>query len=181
MNTPNKTPIIFIIIIIIIAAIALVKFSNDKNAIDNTPTATSTPLISNSPSTKLPPGSTPPGSPELIKGKSWVWERTVMNDDSIVIPNKSEDFIITFNDDGTVSGRTDCNSFSGSYEIGSDGAIKFDPLAMTKMFCEGSKDVTFVGALSQVQSYSVDTRNDKLLLYYNEGLIILYKFVFEAL
>ncbi len=179
MNQQSKTPLVFIIIVIILAAIILVKFPKDRDAINNQnpqPTGTSTPV------SKLPPGSVAPGSPELLKGTTWSWEKTVMNDDTVVTPKKADVFLVTLDEDGTVKGKTDCNNFSGSYQIGSDGVITFGPLASTKMFCENSQEADFVGPISKVKNYSLDTSgNGKLLLYFNEGLMILNSFKEELM
>jgi heat shock protein HslJ len=167
MQRSNKMPLAFIIIIIIIASIVFIKFRKDNDAIGNLPTPSVSPLG------KLPAGSTPVGSTDLIIGHTWSWERTVMNDDSIIIPKNQNKFTIEFSRDGNVMGKTDCNSFSGTYQIGSDGIINFGPLASTKMYCEGSEETLFTGAISKVKNYSVDTVGNKLLMYFNEGLMIL--------
>lgn len=139
----------------------LVKFSNDKKAIENQPT----------PSITISPTPTPV---ETIIGKTWVWEKTVMNDDSVILPKVAAKFTLNFSEEGNLNGKTDCNSFFGKYEIGSDGFIKIGPLAMTKMFCNGSQEEQFEDPISRVKNYSWDTAGKgKLLLYFNEGLVIL--------
>lgn len=63
---------------------------------------------------------------------------------------------ITFAADGTVSGNTGCNSFSGSYTL--DGSsLEIDPdVAATMMACEDASqqvETQFLNALSQVSTW----------------------------
>lgn len=107
-----------------------------------------------------------------LTAHTWVWEGTVMNNDSIVTPNEKDAFTIRFTSDGRVSGTTDCNSFFGDAVIGSDQSISFGPLGATKKFCRGSQESDFMGALSKVGGYVFDANgNLVLLLKYDSGLV----------
>lgn len=55
-----------------------------------------------------------------------------------------------------VSGNDGCNSYTGTYELKSKGAIKFGPLASTEMFCEGDTiSNSYYQALEKVENYQV--------------------------
>lgn len=113
---------------------------------------------------KLPAGSLPPTDKTSVEGNTWVWQKTVMMDGSIVTPNKTGMFTVTLNKDGSLSGKTDCNGFFGSYTFGSDGFIKFGALGSTKMFCNGSQEQVFTGSLANADRYSIDGSGNLLLL-----------------
>lgn len=54
-----------------------------------------------------------------------------------------------------ISGQTSCNSFSGAL-VADDGKIDFTgPIMMTKMYCPGAGEPTFLETLKKVTSYSV--------------------------
>lgn len=106
----------------------------------------------------------------------WVWDKTLMNDDTTIIPQKSGAFSISFTKDGNVSGTTDCNGFSGTYTLSGEGVITFGPIASTKMFCEGSQEQVFLNYLSTEQRVFFDEAgNLVLLLPYDSGSIIFKK------
>ena len=124
------------------------------------------------PAGKLPPDSTPIGSAEDILDTKWVWNESILPDGTEVIPKKTGAFHLVLASDGTVSGATDCNSFSGSYKLGSDGILSFGPLASTKMFCEGSEEAVFTTALSKITHYTF--MGDVLVLVMGEGAGSMY-------
>ncbi|HOB89957.1 MAG TPA: META domain-containing protein [Candidatus Colwellbacteria bacterium] len=101
---------------------------------------------------------------KALSASTWVWEQTIMNDDSVIVPQRTNAFTLKFSTDGRVSGTTDCNSFSGSYEAWSDGAISFSPFASTLMFCEGSQESQFVSAVSDSDRYLMDDAGNLVLL-----------------
>ncbi|MCA9357499.1 META domain-containing protein [Candidatus Nomurabacteria bacterium] len=94
--------------------------------------------------------------------KPWNWQKTTYNNDTELVPNKPEDFRVTFNDDGTFSAQTDCNSLGGSYEV-QDNKISFGNIAATMMFCEGSKEQEFSAMLGEVQSYLFTSKGELVL------------------
>ena len=116
------------------------------------------------------PTTTPPPA-ELTSG-TWVWERTVMNDDTIIEPAQPEAFTLTFTQDGMLYGSTDCNGFSGSYEL--DGTeLTSGPFAMTMMFCEGSQETEFINMVDTAQFiFFTEEGNLVLLLPYDSGSVI---------
>lgn len=64
---------------------------------------------------------------------------------------------------GKVSGRSACNSFSGSYSVISDNAVEFGPLTTTRMAC-GDEDMSFetnqLGAFGRAAMYVINSNNE---------------------
>lgn len=112
---------------------------------------------------KLPPGSAAPGDASALKN-TWVWQKTVMTDGSIVTPKLADRFTITFTGDDKISGTTDCNGFFGSYTRATDGIITFGPLASTMMYCEGSQESVFMGAVQKTSRYTFDEFGNLVLI-----------------
>ena len=68
---------------------------------------------------------------------------------------KPQDYTITFRDDGTLSGKADCNSFTGTYSQQNGFTIKLD--ASTMAFCgEASLDQQYTQLLSNVAAGGPD-------------------------
>lgn len=77
-------------------------------------------------------------------------------------------------DAGTFSGNGGCNTFTGSYETGEDGALTVGPIASTKMACEAeimTAETAFLAALGSASGYSVD--GDTLMLTGTNGATVL--------
>jgi heat shock protein HslJ len=73
-----------------------------------------------------------------------------------------------------LSGNTGCNSLNGPFTI-SEKAISFkQPLAMTKMFCEGGGETTFIETLKQVDNYAIS--DDGKVLSLSKGNTALMRF-----
>ena len=105
-----------------------------------------------------------------ITGREWKWVSTQLNN-KIITPNKLGVFSITFKD-GNISGKTDCNSFSGQYKI-EDSKLTFSPFSATMMFCENSQESVFEQSLADTESYSFSKENNLILkLKLNKGLMV---------
>ena len=125
---------------------------------------------------KLPAGSTPYTNGAALKGTTWEWQKFVANDNVTTTPKSTGVFTVTFAADGTISGKTDCNGFFGSYTVGSDGVISFGPLGSTMMFCENSQESVFSGAVQKAIRYEVDASGNLILsLSDNGGKLYLVK------
>ena len=112
-------------------------------------------------------------SPEGLQSKTWTWERTIYNNDTVETPNEPEAFTLTFTDDGQVQVTTDCNNMSGSYRV-EEHRIEFGQMASTRMYCEGSQEDLFGGMLANVTSYFIDDEGRLILeLKYDSGSVIL--------
>lgn len=108
------------------------------------------------------------GADATLSG-TWMWERSVMRDGSEVLPKEASAFTISFGADNRVSGTTDCNGFSGSYDHPSEGSVTFGPLASTKMYCEGSQEMEFTSMLSEVGTYVISEDGNALTLLAETG------------
>lgn len=111
-----------------------------------------------------------------VQGSTWVWQKTVAQDGAVVVPQKIGVFNVTFGTDGSLSGATDCNRFFGTATFGSDGFIKAGPLGSTRMFCEGSQEGVFTGALQDIERYTIDASGSLVLtLSGNKGTMYFVK------
>lgn len=109
----------------------------------------------------------------LITNRKWVWISTLMNDGTRLSPKKSDAFTIIFNDNGQVSGTTDCNNFASSYTLDGD-RITFGQFASTLMACEGSQESDFLQSFMQVDRFSFDQSSEQLILQikFDSGVMI---------
>ena len=111
-------------------------------------------------------------TPEGLQSKTWTWEQTIYNNDTVQKPNDAGAFTLTFTDDGQVKVGTDCNNMRGGYIV-TDNRIEFGNLAATRMYCEGSQEDLFAGMLENVTSYFIDDAGRLILeLKYDSGSMI---------
>ena len=87
-----------------------------------------------------------------------VWEWVSVTDQTAksttTVPNP-QNYTITFRNDGTLSGKADCNSFTGTYSQENGFSIKLG--AMTMAACvEGSLDQQYVKLLGEVAAGGPD-------------------------
>jgi heat shock protein HslJ len=106
-----------------------------------------------------------------LTSQKWTWLKTQMNDDSVTTPVQPDAFTLEFHEDGTVSGTTDCNSFSGTYTVNAS-AISFGPFASTMMACEGSQESEYMQMLGEVDHYLIQDSQLVLLIKYDSGSMI---------
>ncbi len=108
-----------------------------------------------------------------ITNRKWVWVNTLMNNDTVTSPKKMDAFSITFNEDGSVTGTTDCNNFFGQYLV--DGnKLSFGQFGSTMMACEGSQETEFLKNLGEIESYFINNTDNTLVLLikYDSGSMI---------
>lgn len=105
-----------------------------------------------------------------LTDRPWSWVKTTYEDGNEILP-KSDKFKITFGKDGRASIATDCNSMGGGYTVTSS-SLKFEALMSTLMYCEGSQETEFSGAVSGVTKYHYTSKGE-LILSFNSGEIIL--------
>ncbi|MEZ0208906.1 MAG: META domain-containing protein [Candidatus Paceibacterota bacterium] len=102
---------------------------------------------------------------------TWRWVSALYNDGRTVKPNKPGVFTLSLSPDGTFTATTDCNSAHGTYTTNKN-IITFGPIAMTKMYCEGSQESEFVKFLENTSSYHFTTRGSLILdLKYDSGTV----------
>ncbi len=98
------------------------------------------------------------------------WTGLFFNDgDALVSALADSGFTATFADDGTVSGSSGCNTFSGSYTVDGD-TMSFGPLASTQMACAEevmTQEAAVLGALDRVTSFAI--QGDELTLLDDQG------------
>lgn len=84
---------------------------------------------------------------------SWVWVRTEYLDGDI-LQSRTDRFVLTFNEAGTMNSSTDCNSLSGDFVI--DGEVlSFGPFMSTLMYCDGSLEGDYGSNLALTNSYTI--------------------------
>ena len=104
--------------------------------------------------------------------REWTWVRTVMNNDETFVPDLPDSFVIQFMQEGNFSGKTDCNSFFGQYEI-QEHELSLGPIGATRVFCENSQEDVFLKFLNEVDSYFVNDEGFLFLqLKYDSGAMI---------
>lgn len=102
----------------------------------------------------------------------WNWIKAQYNDGREVLPKKERVFTLTFNKDGRFSATTDCNSMSGEYKA-QQGAITFQNIASTEMYCEGSQESEFARLLTDTTNYHFTSRGELILdLKYDSGSVV---------
>lgn len=106
--------------------------------------------------------------------KTWVWQSTLLNDESEIKPKQAGKFTLTFTADGTFAAVTDCNAMGGRYTAFEDGRITFSDIAQTLMACEGSQEAVFSGFLTNASSYHFTSRGELILdLKFDSGSVVL--------
>ena len=91
-----------------------------------------------------------PTTGDTITGIVWQWESVTVKPagDTTTVPDP-QNYTITFNEDGTLAGKADCNSFGGTYSQDNGLVITLGPSTMA--FCgEDSLDQQYVDLLGQV-------------------------------
>jgi heat shock protein HslJ len=79
--------------------------------------------------------------------------------------------------EGKITGRSACNSFTGSYTAAGPDSIMFSPLATTRMACqESSMFIEFnqLRAFSATTSYIINSKNELRLFDVGDGTVATY-------
>ena len=103
------------------------------------------------------PAATPTPAPSsTITGIVWQWTSVTnkTTQETTTVPNP-EIYTIVFNADGTLTGKADCNSFSGTYSQENGFTIKLGPSTMA--YCgEASMDQQYLQLLGSVAAGGPD-------------------------
>lgn len=102
---------------------------------------------------------------------SWIWVSATKDGVATTSP-AGDKFELSFNQNNQVSSKTDCNNLMGSFTSGTS-SLSFGPLAMTMMFCEGSREAEYAGLLSKVSAYKVE--GTTLTLTHDKGVMVFRK------
>ncbi len=97
-----------------------------------------------------------PTQADTIQGIVWQWEsvKNKTTGETNTVPDP-ESYTITFNEDGTLQGKADCNNFNGAYSQESGFSIKIG--ASTMAYCgEASLDQQYLTLLSSVAAGGPD-------------------------
>lgn len=93
---------------------------------------------------------------DTIQGIVWQWTSVTnqSTDETTTVPSP-ENYTITFNEDGTLDGKADCNTFAGSYSQENGFTITLGPSTMA--FCgEASLDQQYLALLGGVAAGGLD-------------------------
>jgi para-nitrobenzyl esterase len=98
-----------------------------------------------------------------LDGTSWQLVRFQGGDDTALAPDDGSKYTLTFNTDGSVSARIDCNRGRGTWKSVRPGEVELGPLALTRAMCPpGSLHDRLVKQLPYVRSYVI--KGDSLYL-----------------
>ncbi|MHB8132659.1 MAG: META domain-containing protein [Anaerolineaceae bacterium] len=110
-----------------------------------------------------------------IANREWIWVSSDLNDASSIMPNKTDAFRITFQEDGSFTGTTDCNSFFGHASVEKNKLV-FGPIGSTKMACEGAQENAFLSTLAEVDNFRIDFYDNRLVfLMKNDSGLMTFK------
>lgn len=105
--------------------------------------------------------------------QTWIWIKTIYNNDTEFVPNDTDAFTITFNNDSTFSATTDCNTMNGTYEVNENQITFGENIAMTKKFCKDSQEQEFASQLSEIQSFFFNSKGELIFeLKFDTGSVI---------
>lgn len=104
-----------------------------------------------------------PAPANTITGINWQWN-SVTNQttkETVTVPNP-ENYTIVFNEDGTLNGKADCNTFNGTYSQANGFSIKLG--ATTMAYCgEASLDQQYLQLLGSVAAGGPDGQGNLAL------------------
>ena len=91
-----------------------------------------------------------------LSGTSWQLVQFQGSDDTILLPDDRQKYTLTFNADGTVNARIDCNQGQSTWQSSGTNQLQFGILALTRAMCPpGSRPDRIVGDWEYVRSYVV--------------------------
>lgn len=70
-----------------------------------------------------------------LAGTSWQLVRFQGGDGTVVTPDDGSKYTVTFNADGTLAARIDCNRGRGTWTSSGSSQLVFGPLALTRAMC----------------------------------------------
>ncbi len=148
----NKKTLFYILLAVLAAVLLFTVFGL---AVISPPEATPTPEPASLPAaTNTPEPASPPTA--SIQGITWQWISLTNQTTGATTPVPApENYTITFNADGTLTGKADCNNFAGSYSQENGFSIQLD--ASTMAFCSDvSLDQQYLALLGSVAAGGPD-------------------------
>lgn len=112
-------------------------------------------------------------TPNALTEQSWEWKETQYNNDDLITPTDSNQFVARFSKEGQFSSSTDCNRIGGSYII-DNSDLSLSNLFSTEMACMGeTMEIEYSNMLAAVTSYMIDDNGNLILmLKYDSGSMI---------
>ena len=106
-----------------------------------------------------------------ILGPRWVL--VVLDVDGTIYTVRGRTYSLTFQDDGTFGGTSDCNDYWGGYVLLRSGGLQVDEMASTDALCaQGTLDGLYQDVLTRVVAYdrfdgelTLTTANGDQLVY----------------
>ena len=98
-----------------------------------------------------------------LSGSSWNLSAYSLGSQSVTVPNNPP--TVDFDAAGRVTGFSGCNRFTGGFSSPNAGALKFTPLASTRMMCMGvanTLETAFLKILQGATRYSRDATTLKI-------------------
>ena len=77
----------------------------------------------------------PPSATSSLGGTSWQLVKFQGGDDKTLLPDDKAKYTITFETDGAVSARIDCNRGRGTWKSSGSSQLQLSPLALTRALC----------------------------------------------
>ena len=100
-----------------------------------------------------------PSAPTGLPGSAWDVVKYNNGKQAVVTLVADSQITLNFGADGTVSGMSGCNTYTGGYESG-DGTLTVGPLAGTRMFCDSpsgvmDQEAQYLTALQNAATYEI--------------------------
>jgi heat shock protein HslJ len=109
------------------------------------------------------------GIAPAIIGAPWQWVVTLYSDDTKVIPENSEDYVLELLPEGQLTVKADCNTAVGTYTL-KDMQLSMQVTASTMQACgPGSLADQFIKDLNASQSYLMDGEDLIVTLKFDTG------------
>lgn len=102
------------------------------------------------------PAASAPAQKSDLAGTSWQLVRFTGSDKATLQPDDRTKYTITFQADGSVVARIDCNRGHGAWKSAGPGELALGPLALTRMMCApGSMHDRVAADWDAVHSYTI--------------------------
>jgi len=97
--------------------------------------------------------------PSELVGVTWTLDEATRGALAQDADEVDAEITLEFTDDGTVSGGSACNTFSGPYEADAEGSLTLGPLASTQMACDDAVmalEANYLQTLDQVSAFAIE-------------------------
>jgi para-nitrobenzyl esterase len=102
------------------------------------------------------PSAPPAAAPASLAGTAWQLVKVTGSDGKSVEPDDRSKYTLSFEPDGVVVARIDCNRGRGTWKSDAPGQLVFGPLALTRMMCApGSMHDRVAADWGAVRSYAI--------------------------